>query len=54
MTFETTDADWLARLHDREREAEDLRAEVAVLRRQLVDADGYIADLEQQLRQRRR
>jgi predicted RNase H-like nuclease (RuvC/YqgF family) len=49
-----TDAIWQARVHDRDREIEDLNAEIAALRRQLVDADGYIADLEHQLRHQNR
>jgi predicted RNase H-like nuclease (RuvC/YqgF family) len=37
-------------MHDRDREIEHLQAENARLRRQLIDADGYIADLEHQIR----
>jgi hypothetical protein len=45
-----TDDEWMARLHDRDREIEQLQADNARLRGQLIDADGYIADLEHQLR----
>jgi prefoldin subunit 5 len=51
VIYKITDGDWLARIHDLDREIEHLRSEVAALHGQLRDADGYIADLEQQLRQ---